>query len=262
MSPKVRAPLGAGLVALGFVTLWHCASQTRLPPTARAQISARHTGAVVELRESFYFGELYEENALWLLSPYAFADTAHVVDLKGEAIHPHGQRGVIPAGSRFKIERIEFPDSAAIATRGQTTPRYNPWVYLVPSDGEVKLEGRRGFVVVLPAELETEEEVESALSSFFAPEGKVAGWLETRRPTVKVAIANKNVFEGMSRDEMIASLGVPPMWFAENGARVAWYGSKEVWLTNDNVASIREARPVEHQPHETVASDATFTPHG
>lgn len=263
MSRKFRALFGACGVALGFLTLWHCASQTRLPPTARAQISARHTGTTVELRESVYFGELYDENELWLMSPYAFADTSHIVDLKGEPIHPTGQKGIVPAGSKFVVDRIEFPDSAALAKRMITTPRYNPWVYLspAPTEQDAKLHGRRGFVVVLPAELDTEEQVESALNTFFAPEGNVVRWLDTRRPTVKVAIANKNVFEGMTRDEMIASMGVPPMWFIEHSnERVAWYGSKEVWLKDDNVLSVKDGRPVEHKPRETVASEATVAP--
>lgn len=262
--PKFRALFGACAVALGFLTLWHCASQTRLPPTARAQISARHTGNVVELRTSCYFGELYDENELWLLSPYAFADTSHIVDLKGEPIHPQGQRGIVPAGTKLVIDRIEFPDSAALAKRMLTTPRYNPWVYLKPAGTtpDAKLDGRRAFVVVLPAELETEAQVETALNDFFAPEGNIARWLETRRPTVKVAIANKYVFEGMTRDEMVAAMGAPSMWFAEadGQARVAWYGGQEIWLKSDDVLAVKPGRAVEHKPRETVASDATFTP--
>ncbi|MBC7793895.1 MAG: hypothetical protein H7Z43_09310 [Clostridia bacterium] len=265
MSSRLCAPFGACAVALGFLTLWHCASQTRLPPTARAQISARHAGTTVELRESCYFGELYDENELWLLSPYAFADTSHIVDLKGEPIHPQGQRDIITAGSRFVIDRVEFPDATALAKRMITTPRYNPWVYLKPVEGsDVSLSGRRGYVVILPAELETEEQVENALSSIFAPEGNVARWLETRRPTVKVAIATKNVFEGMSREEMIASMGMPLLWFIEQSAegekRVAWYGSKEVWLKSDAVLAVKDGRPVAHKPRDTVASEAMVAP--
>lgn len=263
MRSQLRLLCGASVVALAFLTLWRCAAQTRIPPQARSQISQRHKGTTVELRESCYYGELYDENELWLLSPYPFADTSHIVDLNGAPIHPTGQKGIIPAGTRFVIERVEFPDTSALAHRMLTTPRYNPWVYLSPAPEEtrVSLEGRRGFIALLPVELETEQQVEDALAANFAPEGDVQRWLGSRRPTVRVAIEHKNVIEGMSRDELYAAWGTPPMWFIEQSpkgqARVAWYTSKEVWLIGDTVSEVKDGRAVAHPPRETVESEAT-----
>ncbi len=265
MRPTLRAAFGASIVALSFVALWRCASQTRIAPEVRAQISQRHAGTVIELRQSQYYGELYDENELWLLSPYLFADTSHIVDMNGTPIHPKGQRGIIPAGSRFVIERIEFPDRTALSHRMLTTPRYNPWVYLKPAPDETRasLENRRAFVAMLPLELETEQQVEDAIAAQFAPEGDVQRWLASRRPTVKVAIEHKNVVEGMSREELTAAMGPPEMWFIEqspNGeARVAWYTSKEVWLVNDAVSEVKSGRPVQSVPRESVSSEGTPT---
>ena len=39
-------------------------------------------------------------------------------------------------GTRLRIDRIEFPTGFVIAQRVLYSPRYNPWVYLVPADGQ------------------------------------------------------------------------------------------------------------------------------
>lgn len=248
---KVVSPL---LIVLALATMWRCASQTRIPPEVRAQITSRHEGKVVELRHSAYFGNLYDENEMWLLSPYRFEDTSHIVNLDGAPIHPTGQRGIVPAGTRFVVQKVEFPDVSAMAKRLLTTPRYNPWVYLVPApaaEGQAApaLDGRKAFIALLPMDLETEAQVEKAMSDAFAPEGAVSSWLASRRPTVRVAIEHKDVVEGMSREELFAAWGVPPRWFIEQTpdgeARVAWYTSQEVWLVGDAVKEIKSARAVD-----------------
>ncbi len=242
---------------IAFISLFHCAGQTRLAPEIRASIQGRHVGKVVALKTSSYYGDLYDENERWLLSPYPFADTYHIVDTDGAPIHPTGQRGIAPAGSTFRITRIEFPDMAAMAQRMLTTPRYNPWVYLEPVDGP-SLEGRSAFIVVLPMDLETEAGVETALAERFGSADGVSVWLSERSPTIRAAIKHKDAKAGMSEEELRAAWGQPMLWFQENdhgGAKVAWYRSKEVWMVDGKVTEVRDGRDValESQP----ASDET-----
>jgi hypothetical protein len=223
-----------------------CASQTSLPGPVRAAVSARHAGHTVELRESMFYGDLYDDNEKWLLSPYPFAETYFIVDTKGAPIHPGGQRGIFPAGTRFVVQRVEFPDVAAMTTRMLTTPRYNAWVYLTPAPATIAPEGRRAFILVLPPDLETEAAAEAAVNAALAPDGEMKKWLETRRPTVRVAIENKDVVPGMTLEELTASLGPPLRWFTDvtstgAPARVAWYPSREAWLVGGSVAA--EVKP-------------------
>jgi hypothetical protein len=238
----MRTALSASLA----VALAACASQTNLPGPVRAAISERHSGRTVELRVSMYFGDLYDDNEKWLLSPYPFAETYFIVDTHGAPIHPGGQRGLFPAGARFVVQRVEFPDVPAMATRMLTTPRYNPWVYLTPAPGTVAPEGRRAFILVLPPDLDTEAAAEAAVAAALAPEGEMKKWLESRRPTVRVAIEHKEVVPGMTLEELNASLGTPLRWFADTTssgarARVAWYPSREVWLVDGAV--VTEVKP-------------------
>ncbi|MEO0811780.1 MAG: hypothetical protein AAFY60_02875 [Myxococcota bacterium] len=157
----------------------------------------------------------------------------------------------------FRIDRIEFPDMAAMASRMLTTPRYNPWVYLSPVDGPT-LGDRSAFVIVLPMDLETEAGVEQALAERFGNVDDVTSWLSKRAPTVQAAIKHKDANVGMTEDELRAAWGAPMLWFKENdhgGAKVAWYRSREVWLVDGKVTEVRDAREV--APESQPATDET-----
>jgi len=239
------------LSCFSLIVLCGCATQTKIPAPVRAGISARYVGRVVELVQSCFYGDLYDENEKWLLSPYPFSETHHIVDLNGAPIHPHGQRGIIPAGTPFLIKEIEFPDSAALAKRMLTTPRYNTWIYLsrAPESRDLPA-GRPLFILLLPMDLDDEAAVEKALAEVVAPQGEVTTWLTGRRPTVQAAIANKQMVTGMSERELTAAMGTPPRRFADkigdNVALVLWYPSQEAWLVNGVIADIKSARAEPH----------------
>ena len=225
-----------------------CASQTAIPAGVRSAIDRQHHGQVVELRQSCYYGDLYDDNDKWLLSPQPFAQVHHIVDLDGQPIHPKNQRGLVRAGTRFVIDEIEFPDSFAVTTRMLTTPRYNIWVYLHPVDERARLPTERSrWVLLLPRDLPDGAAVERELSARLAPEGKMRRWLDGRRPTVRVAIEHKDILAGMNVDELVAAMGEPPLWIENermNGSRakVAWYGRREAWLVGGTVVAVEPGR--------------------
>lgn len=235
---------------LSAAALSACASQTKITKPVREAIAARHTGRVVELKRSCYFGDLYDENEKWLLSEHAFADTYHIVDTDGAPIHPTGQRGIVPAGTKLVISHIEFPDMRAMARRMLTTPRYNPWIYLQPSPSSTSLpEGRPWFILLLPMDMETEKQVEDAVATLLSPEGEVSSWLASLRPTIRVAIEHKDIIEGMNEQELVAAMGEPLKWLADvrgnEPASVAWYRTKEAWLVGGTVVEVRDGRTKE-----------------
>lgn len=238
------------LCILSAAALSACASQTKIAQPVREAIAARHTGRLVELRRSCYYGNLYDENEKWLLSEHAFADTYHIVDTDGAPIHPTGQRGIVPAGTKLVVSHIEFPDVRAMARRMLTTPRYNPWIYLQPAPSSTSLPRERPwFILLLPMDMETEKEVEDAIAALLAPEGEVSAWLASLRPTVRAAIEHKDVVEGMTEQELVAAMGAPLKWIADardgERARVAWYHTKEAWFVGDTVVEVRDGRSEE-----------------
>lgn len=241
-----------------------CASQTKLPPEVRTAIDHRHEGHLAELRRSYYYGDLYDENEKWLLSPYPFADTYHIVDNMGAPIHPKVQLGILPAGTKVVVEKVEFPDSWAMFRRMWTTPRFNTWVYVRPAPDEPHTPvNAKPMVLVLPMDLNTEESVEAAINKELAPDGEVTKWLASMRPTARAAIENKDVVPGMSVQELAASRGDPQRWFMDKAgndpAEVAWYPKQEVWLVKDQVTEVKSARVVDERPTGTPAKEAPPT---
>ena len=251
-SPKFRA-LRLVILPICLSTLvisgFSCASQTKLSASARRAIAQRHEGRELALRVSCYYGDLYDENALWLLSPYRFGDVHHIEDLSGNPIHPQNQRGIVPAGTRLLVEKIEFPNAATMAKRMLTTPRYNPWLYLRPAPGQKDIPADKPLILLLPMDLSEEAQVERALGALLGEPAEVRAWLDERRPTVQVAIAHKDFLEGMNIEELVAAAGIPHRWFqestAQGPARVAWYPSREAWFVEGKLVKVAEARTPE-----------------
>lgn len=226
-----------------------------LPRSVRVAIEDHYENHVVELRQSVYYGDLYDENEQWLVSPHPFESTFHIVDLDGNPIHPQNQVGIIPAGSRLIIDEIEFPDTFALATRMITSPRFNTWVYLRPApDSPLAMEdaGQKPFILPLPLHLNTEAKVHQAIQELLAERGSVIKWLAERKPTVQAAIAHKEIISGMTREELVAAVGKPHRWiseFTDSGpgtkttkTMVAWYPGQEAWISNQRVVNVRPSR--------------------
>ena len=237
-------PVAATLCAATAIA--GCASRTALPAEVRSAMENRYTGHVVELRRSCYYGELYDDNDKWLLTPYPFDNVYHIVDFGGQPIHPEGQRGIVPAGTPFIVDQIEFPDAGGLARRMLTTPRYNPWIYLRRVVGSPLPMERRDWILLLPRGMKDKETVERELDRLVAPEGRMIEWLAARRPVVRVAIEHKEIIAGMTTDEMVSAMGRPLLWFNDTAdgkpARVAWYDVKEAWLIGDRVTEVRNGR--------------------
>lgn len=239
-----------------------CAAQTKIPEAARVQLAARHAGQVVELRASCYYGDFYDENQHWLLSPYPLDATSHINDLDDKPIHPQNQRGIVPAGTQFIVDLVEFPAGLALAQRMFTTPRNNPWVYMRPAPTETRAPAStKAFIWVLPTDLDTPEAFDAALAQGLAPQGEVSKWLGSVRPTVRVAIDNKDILAGMTLRELTASQGEPMHWYIDargkDRAQVAWYPTREAWLINDVVVDIKPSRAVGATPPAPAAAPTT-----
>ncbi len=225
-----------------------CASSQRLSANSVQALQMRHQGRVVELRHSCYYGDLYDDNDRWLLSPYPFAGTSHIVDLHGQPLHPLRQRGLLPAGSRFVVERLEFPSCWNLLSRMLVTPRFSPWVYLRLLDAPPPAADRPPppFIWVLPDDLMDEMAAQEALEAALAPAGSMAPWLAQLRPTAQVAVRHKEMLLGMRQAELEAAMGPPQRHFADSLAgkrvQVAWYTTAEAWLLDGAIVAIKPAR--------------------
>jgi hypothetical protein len=243
--------------ALLWCALAGCAPN--LTRAARVQTAAnqRWRGKQVELRQSCFYGDFYDDKRKWFLSPHPFEQVTHVTerlpDLDGTPAHPGPARGIVRAGTRFTVAKVELPDLLAVASRLMTTPRRQAWVYLELTAEDARLPRyRRYWVIVLPADAKDALGVEQALAQALAPVGDVRTWLNERRPTVRVGIEHKDIVKGMSSDELVAAMGAPLRWLDDSQqgrpVRVAWYGTREAWLANATVIDVRPGRSVGEPP--------------
>lgn len=217
------------------------------PPTEAELFTEGLAGKTFELRHSHFYGELYDENEFMLLAPYPFRDVFHLVDLDGQPIHPRNQRGVIPAGTRVKFRELRTVNEWSSLNRMLTSPRYHSWLVvelvdthdLMPSEQEP-------FVILLSAELEDLEVRRAALERWLSPVGETTQWLSSLSQRAQKAIAMKSPYPGMHKEELLAAMGPPQMWIAEQGPKgqrmVAWYPHTEAWVSDKLVVSLHQQR--------------------
>lgn len=218
------------------------------PPTEAELLTNSMVGKTFELRHSHFYGDLYDENEFMLLAPYPFREVFHLVDFDGNPIHPRNQRGVIPAGTKVKFREFREVDEWSSLNRMLTSPRYHTWLVvelidthdLLPSEQEP-------FVILLSAGLEDVTVRKAAIERWLSPVGETSGWLGSLSERAQKAIAMKAPFPGMHKEELLAAMGPPQMWIAEQGPKgqrmVAWYPHTEAWVSDKLVVSLHQQRP-------------------
>ena len=218
------------------------------PPTEAETMTEALKGQTFELRHSHFYGELYDENEFMLLAPYPFRDVFHLVDLEGQPIHPQNQRGVIPAGTRVRFRDLLTVNDWSAMNRMLTSPRYHTWLVVELVDTHDLLPSeQQPFVILLSAELDDAKVRKAAIERWLSPAGETTKWLSSLSPRARKAIQMKAPFPGMHQDELIAAMGPPQMWIAEQGQRgqrmVAWYPHAEAWVSDTLVVSLHQQRP-------------------
>jgi hypothetical protein len=221
-----------------------CAGVPLMAAGAREAVDAQYEGRYMVLRQSMYFGDFWDNPDVTLLDPKPFRDLTYLLDPFKKPIIPGVARGIIPAGTRVRIQRVEFPGTGSLLGRPLLTPRYNGWVLLRVNHFDVP--GVRGFqdrthVIVLPLGLGDPEQVDHALEPLLGDES-VRDWMNRRQPSVRAAIREKRVVVGMTYDEVTSSLGVPDRLERRDvaGKRedTATFGQRTVVLVDDVVTAV------------------------
>lgn len=224
-----------------------------------ALVAKQWQGRAIALRTSCYIGPFYEENEYFLLHPSPFTSLNLLADHHGNPIVPkHGSNGIVPAGTIFTVEALQFPTTWRLAQRLLLTPRHYPWLHLRAAkplaitnvqDRAALPSKEQGYVWVLP--LTSPMLATTALqhlATFWAEPAEISQWLEQRKPTVRAAIAHKQVLLGMSEQERFAAQGPPIHWLqdimGEQPVQVAWFPHEEIWLEADVVVAIHHGRPL------------------
>ncbi|MEW5852764.1 MAG: hypothetical protein AB2A00_28530 [Myxococcota bacterium] len=224
-----------------------CTSSLPLPavPTlserAREQVDESYRRRDYALRQSMYFGPFFDDPNLVLVAPKPFDELALLTLPGGRNIAPGPVRGILPAGTRIRIERIELPTTGTVLGRPLLAPRYNPWIVFRVNRFDVDNPHFQDIrhVVVLPFHVTDPEQLERAVDVLFAPED-YRDWLRQRSPQVRSAIEQKQAMKGMTLAELTAALGMPDRTTREpeSPRSTAYFGRRAVTLENDVVVGV------------------------
>lgn len=241
---------GLGASASGLAACRHVATYVTQDGRALHACAASYRGRHQALRQSHFYGELYDDNERMLLSPYDFATLYHRVDLKGRPITPGPAHGIVPAGTAVRVEGVELPGPLAALARMPNAPKDHIWVR-VALDGAIpglRAGHGRPFFVVLDGPIETAEALQAAMAATLGAPREVADWLGALRPPVRAAIAHKQAMRGMDKAQLTAALGEPWRWLNDiadgAAAEVAWWPGQEAWLVAGRVVQVRPPRAV------------------
>jgi len=224
-----------------------CASYAKIPDVQRDRINAAHDGQLVWLKQSLYVGAFYDDDRYQLVHPNRFDALTYLKTAEGDPILPKPPEGIIPAGTRVRIERIEWPTGEAIFRRPLYTPRYTTWIFLrVARDrGDTTFERDKKHILLMPSGVGDEGAFESWLARTFSTTD-TNPWIRSLPREQQLGLAQKRAVIGMHYDALTSSMGFPDRitrrQVDDGGSlrtvEIAVYGPLSVVLDNGVVARV------------------------
>jgi hypothetical protein len=231
------------LALLPLLCALACASASPIPDADRARLESDLNGKSRYLRVSVFKGPFWSDDGKVLLSAAPPTEVALFTDSHGADVFAPAPTGIIPAGRRVHIDRVELPTGTVVMGRLPFTPRYNPWVYLT-----VEGEPQKPEVLVLGASLKSHDQFEAALDRLLTvedPSGRVASY----GADVQRGIEQKQVVRDMDPEAVSMAWGPPERRSIDDAKRT------ESWSYSGGkrVVSFSEGKVV-HVEQPTAAS--------
>ena len=226
---------------LPLLLLWSglaasCASYTVVPEQARAAIDDQHTGELLYLKQSMYAGRFYDDDRYRLLHPRRFQELTYLQNVEGESIPPPPADEIIPAGTRVRVEKIEWPDGDAVFRRPLYTPRYTTWIWLRVArerGSSTTIERDERHILLIPGGI-SDEDTFNAWFTASLTDVDPNPWLIALPEGQQQGIEQKKPALGMTYEALTAALGFPDRLARDeqDGAvvEVAVYGPVSVVL--------------------------------
>ena len=219
-----------------LLCLASCASYTVLSAGERSAVDVAHTGELLFLKQSMYAGRFYDDDRYRLLHPRRFSELTYLLNAEGEPILPPPSDEIIPAGTRVRVEKIEWPEGDAVFRRPLYTPRYTTWIFLRVArerGSSTTIERAEQHIVLLPGGISDQETFEQWFSASLTATDPNP-WMLGLSEAQQAAIEQKKPVVGMNYEALTAALGFPDRLARETqeGAvvEVAVYGATSVVL--------------------------------
>ena len=227
-----------------------CPSYTMLAETDRSAVERAHEGQLLYVKQSLYVGQFYDDVRYKLVHPRRFSELTYLQTVEGDAIPPPPAEGIIPAGTRVRVEKIEWPTGDVVFRRPLYTPRYTTWIYLRIArerGSDVTIERNEQHILLIPGGITDAELFNSWFTAALTPEDPNP-WLLALPQAQQNGIVTKQAAVGMTYDALTAALGFPDSIArapGEDGGptrEVAVYGAASVILAEGVVQSVRDPK--------------------
>lgn len=188
-----------------------CPSYSVIPDGDRVQIERDHQGQLLFFRHSMFVGQFYDDDRYRLVHDRRFEELTYLRTVEGDPIAPAPSEGIIPAGTRVRVERLEWPTGEVVFRRPLYTPRYTTWVLLrVAADRgpEVTVEREQRHILLLPGGIVDADSFELWFDAALSTEDPNP-WLLSLPEEQQHAIALKRAVVGMDYDALTAAMGFP-----------------------------------------------------
>jgi len=219
-----------------LLSLAGCASHSFLAPEERGALVRDYAGtdAQLFLKLSYFVTPFFGDSTKRLLTALP----------PEELPTPPGPvEAVLPAGTRVRILRLEFPTGWSARERSPATPRTQPWVFLraVAASTEVPL------VLVLRDGISSRDEFHAEMERYLCvedPARELAAWPET----VQQAIREKAARLDMSAEALERAWGYPAtkeMSFDGTTKNEVWIypgGKRRAQLVDGRVSQLDDPR--------------------
>lgn len=245
--PSLRSPVSIAFplaLALGGAA---CPSYTTIPEGTQKHIQETREGALLWLKQSMYAGPFYDDDRFRLIDPRPFAELDYLRTAEGDPITPPPAEGIIPAGTRVRVERVAFPTGDNVFQRPLFTPRYTTWVYLrvARARGDVTLERPERHILLLPAFLDDKESFDRWFDALLGADDPNP-WIRSLPEEQQRGIFEKRPVVGMDYEALTAAMGFPDRLTRDvvtrNGrsmtVEVAIYGATSVVLEDGRVVRV------------------------
>lgn len=225
-----------------------CPNYTNIPDVGRAEIEAVREGQLLWLKQSLYVGQFYDDDRYELLYPRPFDQLTYLRTIEGDPIPPPPARGIVPAGTRVRVESIKWPTGQEVFARPIYTPRYTTWVFLrVGAErGKTNLERPKRHVLIMPGGIPDQETFNHWFGAFLVEEDPNV-WLDQLPESVREGVLDKQPVLGMDYDTLTAAMGFPDKLTRapdDSGStmEVAIYGASSIVLKDGLVVRISDPR--------------------
>ena len=242
VATAVRALLAAALLASAG-----CPNYAVIPDDQRKAVDDAHTGALLFLRQSLYVGQFYDDDRYKLVHPRKLEELTYLQTIEGDAIAPPPAEGIIPAGTRVRVESIEWPTGDVVFRRPLYTPRYTTWVFLRVArerGREITVERDDRHILLLPGGISDEDTFDEWFDASLT-EDDPNPWLLSLPEDQQNGIALKRAIKGMSYDALTAALGFPDTMqrTVNDGVtvEVGVWGSTTVTMRDGIVDEVRDS---------------------